>query len=168
MAERMGSQPSRDVDRPRYPRPGGRSQFATLAVLLWLFLLPVPKAWATFTICNQTLDLVNVSLGHEVGGVSAENEAWAFQTEGWWTIGANQCVNVIRDELVSRYIYVYATDVFWQPVLSGTTEMCVESRRFVIRGVQDCWQRGHQAARFIEVDTLEQERWTLFLTNLGP
>ncbi|WEX11837.1 DUF1036 domain-containing protein [Chelativorans sp. AA-79] len=140
---------------------------AGLAFLLCLFL-PAPRAGAAFTICNQTLDVVNVAVGQETGGVAAEDETWKFQTEGWWTVGANQCVNVIREDLVNRYIYVYATDVFWQPILSGTTDMCIESRRFAIRGIHDCWQRGHQAAKFIEVDTLEQARWTLFLTTFGP
>lgn len=128
----------------------------------------MPEARAAFTICNQTLDVVNIAVGQEMSDVPAENEAWKFQTEGWWTVGANQCVNVIRDDLANRYIYVYATDVFWQPILSGTTDMCIESRRFVIRGIQDCWQRGYQTAKFIEVDTLAQDRWTLFLTTVGP
>ncbi|WP_274627907.1 DUF1036 domain-containing protein [Arvimicrobium flavum] len=116
-------------------------------------------AHAEFTVCNQTLDVVNLAVGQEVDA--------AFQTDGWWTIGANQCVNVIREELVNRYIYVYATDVFGQPILSGSTEMCVEKRRFTIRGIEECWQRGHIAAAFYEVDTLEQVRWTFFLTGRG-
>ncbi|MCO5082345.1 MAG: DUF1036 domain-containing protein [Rhizobiaceae bacterium] len=115
------------------------------------------EAHAEFTVCNQTLDVVNIAVGQEV-------EA-AFQTDGWWTIGANQCVNVIREELKNRYIYIYATDVFGQPILSGSTEMCVEKRRFTIRGIEECWQRGHIAAPFYEVDTLEQARWTLFLSG---
>jgi uncharacterized membrane protein len=127
-----------------------------LALGLLLFAAP-NTARAEFTVCNQTLDVVNLAVGQEVDA--------AFQTEGWWTIGANQCVNVIRDELVNRYIYVYATDVFGQPILNGSTEMCVEKRRFTIRGIEECWQRGHIAAAFYEVDTLEQARWTLFLSG---
>jgi uncharacterized membrane protein len=115
------------------------------------------EAHAEFTVCNQTLDVVNIAVGQEVDA--------AFQTDGWWTIGANQCVNVIREELKNRYIYIYATDVFGQPILSGSTEMCVEKRRFIIRGIEECWQRGHIAAPFYEVDTLEQARWTLFLSG---
>lgn len=138
-----------------------------LAVFFSLFLLST-AARATFTVCNQTLDMVNVAVGHQVDDGQVDAEDWAFQTEGWWTIGANKCVNVIRDDLVSRYIYVYATDVFWQPILSGTTDMCIERQRFVIHGIDDCWERGHQQARFIEVDTQAQTRWTLFLKHVGP
>lgn len=116
-------------------------------------------ARAEFTVCNQTLDVVNLAVGQDVDAL--------FQTDGWWTLGANQCVNVIREELANRYIYIYATDVFGHPLLAGTTEMCIERRRFSLRGIADCWQRGLIAAKFFEVDTLDQARWTFFLTGQG-
>jgi uncharacterized membrane protein len=121
------------------------------------FLAAGGAARAQFTVCNQTLDVVNLAIGQEVDQ--------AFQTEGWWTIGANQCADVIREELANRFVYVYANDVFGQPVLNGSTEMCVGQMRFVIRGIESCWQRGFRAVRFYEVDTQAVERWTLFLTS---
>ena len=141
----------------------GMTERGALRTRLWALAITLAgsafasEARAEFTVCNQTLDVVNVAVGQEVDA--------AFQTDGWWTIGANQCVNVVREELANRYIYVYATDVFGQPILSGSTEMCVEKRRFSIRGIEECWQRGHIAAAFFEVDTLEQARWTFFLTG---
>ena len=117
--------------------------------------LSTRAAHAEFAICNQSFDVVNVAFGHDVDG--------DFQTEGWWTIGTNQCANVIRDELESRYIYVYAQDVFGKPMLNGTTTMCIEAKRFTIRGISSCWSRGHIQARFIEVDTEKTQRWSLFL-----
>ena len=119
-----------------------------------LALLPGTAA-AQFAVCNQSFDVVNVAIGQDSGT--------EFETEGWWTIGPNQCANVIREELTSRYIYVHAQDVFGQPVLGGTTRMCVSPRRFQIRRIEDCWARGHVSAGFIEVDTRHTERWTLFL-----
>jgi uncharacterized membrane protein len=132
-----------------------RCAFAAIAAL---FVLAGP-ARAQFTVCNQTLDVVNVAIGQEVSD--------AFQTEGWWTVGANQCADVIREELANRFIYVYANDVFGQPVLHGTIDMCVGPKRFVIRGIESCWQRGHTAVKFFEVDTQAVERWTVFLTSPG-
>nr|WP_292155605.1 DUF1036 domain-containing protein [Mesorhizobium sp.] len=128
------------------------------AALLSIFL--TGRAHAEFTVCNQTLDVVNLAVGQKVDD--------ADQTDGWWTIGANQCVNVIREELTNRYIYIYATDVFGHAILNGSTEMCIDRRRFSIRGIDECWQRGHIAARFVEIDTLEQVRWTYFLTGSSP
>ena len=76
--------------------------------LLALFALP-GAARAEFAVCNQSYDVVNVAVGQDVAG--------DMQTEGWWTIGPNQCANVIKDELTSRYVYIYAQDVFGQPIL---------------------------------------------------
>ena len=86
-------------------------------------------ASAQFAVCNQTLDALNLAVATETNGV--------FSSEGWWTIGANRCVDVIKDELVSRYIYVYATDVFGQPILASNVageNMCVGAKRFTIDG----------------------------------
>lgn len=140
--------------------PNGLAMLAATAFAAAAAVLFPSQARAEFTVCNQTLDVVNLAVGEEIDR--------AFQTDGWWTVGANQCVNVIREELRNRYIYVYATDVFGNPILSGSTDMCVEKRRFTIRGIEECWQRGHIAAAFYEVDTLEQVRWTLFLTGRAP
>lgn len=131
-----------------------------LPFALALAVLPSAPARAEFTVCNQTLDVVNLAVGQDNEGV--------FQTDGWWTVGANQCTDVIREELTNRYVYVYATDVFSHPMLSGTTEMCVGRKRFTIRGIEDCWLRGYVAAPFFEVDTQDQVRWTLFLSGQAP
>lgn len=132
-----------------------RCAAASLLVFIGGITLSGGEAHAEFAVCNQSFDVVNVAIGRDVDG--------DFQTEGWWTIGTNQCANVIREELESRYIYVYAQDVFGKPMLNGTTAMCIESKRFTIRGIASCWSRGHIQARFIEVDTEKTQRWSLFL-----
>jgi uncharacterized membrane protein len=130
---------------------------ATTIGALALGLAATGAARADFSVCNQTLDVLNVAIGQQ--------EADAFTTEGWWTIGSNQCAQVIREDLRNRYIFVYATDVFGQPILNGTESMCIAPKRFSIDGVESCWQRGYLEAKFLEVDTLAVERWTLFLTE---
>ncbi|MDT0681960.1 DUF1036 domain-containing protein [Roseicyclus sp. F158] len=130
-----------------------------LAAVAAILLMPAARAEAQFAICNQSFDVVNVAIGQSAGP--------DFETEGWWTIGTNQCANVIKDELRNRYIYVYAADVFGQPILAGTTPMCLGEARFEITGIAECWSRGHREAPFFEVDTQATERWTLFLTQRG-
>lgn len=129
------------------------------ALVLCLLFLAAPAA-AQFAVCNQSFDVVNVAIGEEEGGV--------FETRGWWTIGTNQCANVIREELRNRYIYVYAMDVFGQPLLTGSVPMCVDEPfpppRGAISGIEDCWLNGYREALFYEVDTQDQARWTLFLS----
>ncbi len=111
---------------------------------------------AQFAVCNQSFDVVNVAIG--------QFEEPSFVTRGWWTIGPNQCANVIRDELTSRYIYVFAQDVFGNEILQGATPMCIAPKRFVIEDETGCLLRGYLDANYLEVDTQKTERWTLFLT----
>lgn len=136
--------------------PVSRPSSMLLAAMMLVGLSTMP-ARAEFTVCNQTLDVVNVAIGQQADT--------AFRTEGWWTIGSNQCATTIRGDLKYRYIYVYADDVFGQPILEGTTPMCIGTKRFVIDGSEACWQRGHIEASFLEVDTQQVQRWTLFLTD---
>lgn len=117
----------------------------------------VPRlAQAEFAVCNQSFDVVNVAVG--------QFEETDFVTRGWWTIGPNQCANVIRDALTSRYIYVFAQDVFGKEILQGATPMCIAPKGFTIQGETSCLVRGYLDANFLEVDTQQTERWTLFLT----
>jgi len=126
---------------------------AALTLGAWAGALP---AAAEFRICNQTLDVVNIALGYEAAG--------EFLTEGWWTIGPNQCAAALQEPLTTRYVYVFAQDVFGNVLLEGAAPMCVLPNAFRAPiGVGDCLARGMLEARFHEVDTLRSERWTLFL-----
>ncbi|HTM77562.1 MAG TPA: DUF1036 domain-containing protein, partial [Devosia sp.] len=60
-------------------------------------------------------------------------------------------------------------------LLAGTQSVCVGDKRFVIDQETDCSQRGYRAANFVEVDTQQSPRWTVFLrtndagtTELAP
>ncbi len=125
------------------------------AFLGFLFCAPM-AAVAQFAVCNQSFDVANVAIG--------QYEDTEFVTRGWWTIGPNQCANVIRDQLTSRYIYVFAQDVFGNEMLQGASPMCIATKRFVIQGEAGCLLRGHLDANYLEVDTQKTERWTLFLS----
>ena len=128
---------------------------AKFAISVGAVLCP-SMASATFAVCNQSFDVVNVAVG--------QFEDDAFVTRGWWTVGPNQCANTIRDRLTARYIYIFAQDVFGNEILSGSTPLCIGTGRFTIRGDEECLLRGYLSANFIEVDTQQTERWTLFLT----
>ena len=117
--------------------------------------LAATAAQAEFAVCNQSFDVVNLAVGQYENGL--------FVSRGWWTVGPNQCANVIRDELTARYVYVFAQDVFGNEILSGTVPLCIATERFEIIGEGNCLPRGYIEARFVEVDTLRTERWTLYL-----
>ncbi len=121
--------------------------------------LQAAPAMAEFAVCNQSFDVVNVAIG--------QFERDSFVTRGWWTVGPNQCANVIKEKLDARYVYVFAQDVFGNIILNGGTNMCVGPKRFEITGEKDCAVRGFVEVPFVEVDTQRTERWTLFLTPQG-
>lgn len=125
---------------------------ATATVLL---ALGAGGATADFAVCNDSFDVLNLAVGHAT--------AEGFVTRGWWTIGTNRCAVVLRGGLMTRYLYVYATDVLGQPVLEGDTPLCISENRFEIMGAEACWQRGHIEAPFAEIDTGAAASWTLFI-----
>ncbi|MFM2388923.1 MAG: hypothetical protein RLZZ437_478 [Pseudomonadota bacterium] len=129
-----------------------------LCITVMLALQAFP-ARAEFAVCNQSFDVVNVAIG--------QFERNEFVTRGWWTVGPNQCANVIKDKLEARYVYVFAQDVFGNAILNGATNMCVGPKRFEIQGEKDCAVRGFIEVPYVEVDTQRTERWTLFLTPQG-
>src|SRR5437667_8809818 len=117
-------------------------------------------ASAEFKVCNQTLSLYNVAIGTEKAGV--------FQTEGWWTLAANDCVTPIALDLGSRYVYVLATNIYGDDALTGGTTMCIDRRKhFVIAGTDNCWLRGYEEAKFKEIDTHSANSWTAFIRENG-
>jgi uncharacterized membrane protein len=140
----------------------GAAAFRLLLILMGgavAALLGTGAARADFQVCNQTLDVVNVAIGQQ--------ETDVFRTEGWWTIGSNQCANVIKGKLETRYIYVFARDVFGQTLLEGTVPMCIDEKKFTIDRTDSCWQQGYRQAKFVEVDTNYLDNWTLFLNENG-
>jgi uncharacterized membrane protein len=116
-------------------------------------------ARAGFSVCNDSFDVLNLAVAYDAGA--------GFVSEGWWTIAPNRCVAVIRDRILSRYVYVFATDVFNQALLEGNAAFCVDDGRFRIPGAGECWTRGHVAAEFAEVDIGEAGHWTLILDGGG-
>ena len=131
---------------------------ALWGVMLWGVIRPGP-AQAEFTVCNDSFDVLNLAVAYDPGE--------GFFSEGWWTIAPNRCVPLIRERIRSRYVYVFATDVFNQALLEGAAEFCVDEGRFRIPGAEDCWSRGHVAAGFAEIDIGQSDDWTLILNATG-
>jgi len=132
-----------------------RLRWAVLAILATLSAAP-HSALAQFRVCNQTLNLFNVAIGYPVEGD-------LFKTEGWWTLAANSCTSPIKEKLTFSYYYVYGTDIYGEPAITGSTEMCVAARQFTIADRKDCWVRGFQQVPFLEVNTKNAESWTVFI-----
>jgi len=121
-------------------------------------LTAVP-AVADFRICNVTKSRVGVAVGYK------DADGWA--TEGWWNLAAGNCETLMRGALAARFYYVYAVDYDRGGEWSGQAFMCTRDKEFTIRGTQDCLARGFDRTGFFEVDTGEQQTWTVQLTETG-
>ena len=121
-----------------------------------------PPAHAEFRVCNQTLNLYNVAIGYLVEDAQVtETEGW--WTEGWWTLAANSCTSPIKEPLESSYFYLYGTDIYGEPAIVGSTDMCVADKQFIITDQKDCWVQGYRRVGFLEVDTKNAPSWTVFI-----
>ncbi|MFD1795520.1 DUF1036 domain-containing protein [Paracoccus aurantiacus] len=127
------------------------------ASFLILLACWVPQgASASLSLCNQSFDVLNIAIAEPSGG--------QFRTRGWWRVAPNQCATLLHDALHSRFYYLFAADVFGNEALPGSTPMCIATAKFDITGQQDCLIRGYLDARFYEVDTQEQDSWTIFVS----
>ena len=116
-------------------------------------------AAADFRLCNQTPSRVGVAIGYK------DKDGWT--TEGWWNLPTRTCETLLRGALVARYYYVYAVDYDRGGEWSGQAHMCTRDREFTVRGTEDCLARGYDRTGFFEVDTGEQQSWTVTLTEAG-
>jgi uncharacterized membrane protein len=116
-------------------------------------------AAADFRLCNNTSSRIGVALGYK------DNDGWA--TEGWWNLPAKNCDTLLRGSLAARFYYIYAVDYDHGGEWSGQAFMCTREKEFTIRGTGDCLARGFDRTGFFEVDTGEQQTWTVQLTEAG-
>jgi uncharacterized membrane protein len=128
------------------------------AVALGL-LVGVKPAAADFRVCNQTPSRVGVAIGYK------DKDGWT--TEGWWNLPTKTCETLLRGALVARYYYVYGVDYDRGGEWLGQAYMCTRDKEFTVRGTEDCLARGYDRTGFFEVDTGQQQSWTVTLTEAG-
>jgi uncharacterized membrane protein len=144
---------------PGLPAAGLPRRAAAIAAVLGFLpamALASPAA-ADFRLCNNTGSRVGVAVGYKDG------EGWT--TEGWWNLSSRSCETLLKGQLVARYYYIYAIDYDRGGEWSGQAHMCSRDKEFTIRGTNDCLARGYDRTGFFEVDTAEQQSWTVQLTE---
>ncbi|RAI39794.1 DUF1036 domain-containing protein [Rhodoplanes roseus] len=142
-----------DTSTLRHLRRAAATAAAAAVLVLWGSL----PAAADFRLCNNTSGRVGIAVGYKDG------DGWA--TEGWWNLPARTCETLLRGTLVARYYYIYAVDYDRGGEWSGQAFMCTRDKEFTIRGTEDCLARGYDRTGFFEVDTGEQQAWTVQLTD---
>ena len=131
----------------------------TAAVLCAVFsFVTLAAAQADLRVCNKTTSRVGIAIGYKA--------ARDWTTEGWWTVNSDTCATLLVGPLVGRYYYMYAVDYDQGGEWSGNTAFfCTQEKEFTIQGVSNCVARGYQRTGFYEVDTGNQESWTIQLTE---
>jgi uncharacterized membrane protein len=118
----------------------------------------IAAAHADLRVCNKTTNRVGIALGYK-----AERD-WI--TEGWWTVNGDSCATILQGPLSGRYYYMYAVDYDQGGEWGGTSAfLCTHEKEFTIEGISNCVARGYQKTGFYEVDTGNQENWTIQLTE---
>ncbi|WP_127142544.1 DUF1036 domain-containing protein [Pelagibacterium montanilacus] len=118
--------------------------------------------WATpasaqLEVCNRTPNTVSIALGYRTGS--------GWQSEGWWVAGPEACATVYQGALNARYYYLFAVDDIGGGAWDGTVFMCTQDTSFTIFGVEDCLARGYERTGFFELDTGDEQTWTVQLTE---
>ena len=130
---------------------------AVLFFLLWFGAFLAPQAaLAGLRVCNGSVDLVNVAIGYDTED--------GLRTEGWWTITANACSQILQEPLKDSNYYLHVSDGFGESRLGGDVTLCIREEKFVLFDGDQCWQRGLIEADFFKIETEGAEDWTVLLS----
>ena len=139
------------------PRGASRKFLSGLAFAILLSGTNSDPAFADLKLCNTTSSRVGIAIGYK------DSEGWA--TEGWWNVASNTCETLLKGSLIARYYYIHAIDYDRGGEWAGKSFMCTNNKSFTIRGVRECAKRGFSRTGFFEVDTKEEQDWTVKLTD---
>ncbi|MCH8859359.1 MAG: DUF1036 domain-containing protein [Proteobacteria bacterium] len=115
-----------------------------------LFRIAVLAGFATpaaagLSVCNQTAYPAAVALG------AYDGAEWGSQ--GWWTVGGGDCMEILSGPLIARYYYLYAVHREVGGAWNGNRSFCVGQGQFQVVGRGDCVARGFDNKRFFQIDT---------------
>jgi uncharacterized membrane protein len=117
------------------------------------------------TLCNKTSHLVWAATGMLRANV--------FESRGWTRVPGTSCVQVFNQTLDDRYYFYYAeamdekgksiVEAGRRKTWGGDQNLCTKPTRFVIRGDENCNQRGFDRHSFVQIDTGTARRWKVNL-----
>ena len=134
-----------------------RSLAHVLSLTVTLVALSSLPALADLKLCNKTGSTVGVALGYK------DQQGWA--SEGWWNIPPRACKTLLEGPLIARYYYIFAVDYDKGGSWGGKASLCTRDKIFTIRGRTNCEARGYRKTKFFEVDTGEENDWTISLSG---
>jgi uncharacterized membrane protein len=122
-----------------------------------ILLLTASPSLAAFKVCNKTALPVRAAIGRFDG------TRWSSQ--GWWTVKARDCTDILTGPLQARYYYLYASDG-GAGTWDGKFHFCAApAKSFKAEGRGDCAKRGFDSRGFFQIDTGRNPDWTQNLSN---
>ncbi len=104
---------------------------------------PDPVAGGGLSICNETDNVQEVSIGYQRGA------DWI--SEGWWRIEQGDCAKVLADALTQQYYY-YRAEIGGGGFDGGGYFFCTQTQAYEIVGDTDCEARGYDREDFAEIN----------------
>jgi uncharacterized membrane protein len=138
-------------------RASGRRILLASAMLLLAGVAMPGEARADLKLCNSTSSRIGIAIGYK------DTTGWV--TEGWWNVASHSCETLLKGNLIARYYYVHAVDYDRGGEWRGPAQLCTDDKAFTIQGVDDCTGRGFKQTGFFEVDTNEEQTWTVRLVD---
>lgn len=138
-------------------RASGRRILLASAMLLLAGVAMPGEARADLKLCNSTSSRIGIAIGYK------DTTGWV--TEGWWNVASHSCETLLKGNLIARYYYVHAVDYDRGGEWRGPAQLCTDDKAFTIEGVNDCAGRGFKQTGFFEVDTNEEQTWTVRLVD---
>ena len=122
-----------------------------------MLLLTAGPALAGFKVCNKTALPVRAAVGRFDG------KNWS--SEGWWTVKAKECMDILTGPLQARYYYLYASDG-GAGTWDGKFHFCAApAKSFKAEGRSGCGKRGFDTRGFFQIDTGHNPDWVQNLSN---
>lgn len=132
--------------------------FAVALVIAFIAIAAgIAPALADLKLCNSTPSRIGIAIGYK------DTKGWT--TEGWWNVASHTCETLLKGNLIARYYYLHAIDYDRGGEWRGTAKLCTKDTAFTIEGVSECSERGFKSTDFFEVDTGEEQNWTVRLVD---
>ena len=149
-----------------------RFRYNLVGLMLLVLSVQAAPATANFNVCNIGKRWVFLAVAYR------DESGW--KSKGWSAIKGLTCETVISGPLISRYVYVHAIErkcvkfpntFETTGVYEGDTRICARTvgTDFELHEIENCDGNLHQKVGFLEIDTLDEESWTLRLgSNTSP
>ena len=119
----------------------------------------VATAQADLRVCNKTTSRVGIAIGYKADARLDHRGL----VDGQIPTAARRSSPARSSAAI---YYMYAVDYDQGGEWGGNSAFfCTQEKEFTIEGVSDCVARGYQRTGFYEVDTGNQESWTIQLTE---